>query len=154
MSVRSNSAATTKKGAKSHTLDPDVRRGQWLKGVLELCLLGVLQHGEAYGYELGQRLEEAGLGAIKGGTLYPRLAALESAGMIEAHWREGDGGPGRKYYRLTDLGRSTLLGAAEEYERFTTVAQTLIRGENGASSESSNSEDDQNTTGVSSGPSN
>lgn len=128
---------TDKSSAGSRTLDPESRRAQWLKGVLELCLLGILQQGEAYGYELAQRLEEAGLGAVKGGTLYPRLAALETAELVEVYWREGDGGPGRKYYRLTELGRSTLVGAAEEYQRFTTVAHALIRGDLGVASSAS-----------------
>jgi PadR family transcriptional regulator PadR len=112
-----------------NALDPDGRRSQWLKGVLELCLLGVLEQGEAYGYEISQQLEAAGLGAVKGGTLYPRLTALESAGLVDVEWRAGDGGPGRKYYRLTAIGRSTLLEAAVEYERFSAVTRMLIRGE-------------------------
>ena len=121
-----------KRGAENQQprgLDPEGRRGQWLKGVLELCLLGVLERGEAYGYEISQELEAAGLGVVKGGTLYPRLTALESAGLVDVDWRAGDGGPGRKYYRLTPHGRSTLLEATTEYERFTAAARTLIRGE-------------------------
>jgi len=110
-------------------LDPDGRRSQWLKGVLELCLLGVLEQGEAYGYEISQQLEAAGLGTVKGGTLYPRLTALASAGLVDVEWRAGDGGPGRKYYRLTAVGRSTLLEAAAEYDRFSAVTRMLIRGE-------------------------
>lgn len=118
-----------KKSAKAAaSLDPDARRSQWLKGVLELCLLGALTNGEAYGYELAQHLELAGLGDIKGGTLYPRLAALEAAGLVEIEWRAGDGGPGRKYYRLTPLGRSTQIEATAQYRRFSTVIDSLIDG--------------------------
>lgn len=117
-----------RKSTPPAVLDPDARRGQWLKGVLELCLLGVLSQGEAYGYELAQQLEAAGLGKIKGGTLYPRLAALDAAGLVEIEWRAGEGGPGRKYYRLTPLGQSTRLESAEEYTRFTKVVEELIAG--------------------------
>lgn len=112
----------------SKTIDPDGRRSQWLKGVLELCLLGVLRDGEAYGYQISQRLERAGLGVVKGGTLYPRLTALEASALVDIEWREGDGGPGRKYYRLTPLGRSTLVEASAEFDRFTDAARTLIHG--------------------------
>jgi len=120
---------TARNKRQPQTLDPDGRRSQWLKGVLELCLLGVLEQGEAYGYEISQQLEAAGLGVVKGGTLYPRLTALESAGLVDVDWRAGDGGPGRKYYRLTAVGRSTLLEAAAEYDRFSAVTRMLIRGE-------------------------
>lgn len=130
MASRRSKSTSSRPGA----LSAEARRSQWLKGVLELCLLGVLGRGEAYGYEIAQHLEVAGLGTVKGGTLYPRLTALESSGLVDVEWRQGDGGPGRKYYRLTPLGRSTLLEAAAEYERFTAVAQTLIRGETTASS--------------------
>jgi len=118
---------TTKK--PTATIDPDARRSQWLKGLLEICILGVLSSGEAYGYELLQRLDHAGLGTIKGGTLYPRLAALEAAGLVNVEWRAGDGGPGRKYYNLTPLGRSTRIEAAEEFKQFSTVVQSLIAGD-------------------------
>lgn len=134
-SIPANKSGRKKRQAQS--LDPDGRRSQWLKGVLELCLLGVLERGEAYGYEISQELEEAGLGAVKGGTLYPRLTALEATGLVDVDWRAGDGGPGRKYYRLTPLGRSTLLEAAAEYERFNVAAQKLIRGSHTAEDQNS-----------------
>lgn len=101
-------------------------RSQWLKGVLELCLLGVVIGGEVYGYEISQRLEAAGLGAIKGGTLYPRLAAMEKAGLVEVEWRVGDHGPGRKYYTITTAGKVAFAEAASEYEDFTAAVAGLI----------------------------
>lgn len=109
-------------------VDIDSRRAQWLKGVLELCLLGVLSGGEAYGYEIAQQLQAAGLGEIKGGTLYPRLSALETAGLVEIEWRAGEGGPGRKYYRLTPLGRTVHAEAADDFRHFSAVAAQLIEG--------------------------
>ncbi|WP_306215484.1 PadR family transcriptional regulator, partial [Actinoplanes sp. RD1] len=58
------------------------RRQQWLRGVLDLCVLGALARGESYGYEIGRQLESAGLGAIAGGTLYPVLLRLERLGLV------------------------------------------------------------------------
>ncbi|WP_223881181.1 PadR family transcriptional regulator [Nesterenkonia ebinurensis] len=46
------------------------------------------------------RLEEAGLGRIKGGTLYPILSEYESSGLLTASWQEGEGGPGRKVFSI------------------------------------------------------
>ena len=108
--------------------ETDGRRAQWLKGVLEPCLLGVLSQGEAYGYEIAQQLERAGLGEVKGGTLYPRLSAMETAGLVEVEWRVGDNGPGRKYYRLTPAGRAAQQEAAADFRRFTAVALALVEG--------------------------
>src|SRR5690625_7349935 len=50
---------------------------EWLRGVLELCVLRVLADGATYGYAIAAELAQAGLGEIKGGTLYPLLGRLE-----------------------------------------------------------------------------
>lgn len=92
--------------------------GDWLRGVLTLCVLRSLADGPTYGYAIGQGLAEAGLGTIKGGTLYPLLTRLEAAGWVSVEWRAGDGGPGRKYYALTAAGRRELLDASRRWARF------------------------------------
>jgi PadR family transcriptional regulator PadR len=80
----------------------------WLRGVLDLCLLALLAPGETYGYDLARRLQAHGIGPVPGGSLYPALLRLETAGHLRAQWRAGQGGPGRKYYALTDSGREAL----------------------------------------------
>lgn len=94
------------------------RRAQWLRGVLDLCVLGALTGGESYGYQIAQRLEASGLGAIAGGTLYPVLLRLESTGLVAATWRAGDTGPARKYYRLSAAGTAMLRHAAADWAVF------------------------------------
>lgn len=80
----------------------------WQRGVLATCALALLEGGEAHGYALAQRLAAAGLGPVKGGALYPVLNRLEEDGAVTSTWREGDGGPGRKVFGLTDEGRTRL----------------------------------------------
>jgi PadR family transcriptional regulator PadR len=104
-----------------HTENP------WLRGVLELCLLSLLTDGEAYGYELAARLSESGVGTVAGGSLYPALLRLEKSGHLAAEWRAGDGGPGRKYYRITDAGRQALTADATSWRRFATSVDRLLR---------------------------
>jgi PadR family transcriptional regulator PadR len=93
-------------------------RSVWLRGVLDLCLLSLLADGEAYGYELGQRLEQLGFGAVPGGSLYPALLRREKLGHLQADWRAGDGGPGRKYYSLTATGRAALAEERTAWRAF------------------------------------
>ncbi len=90
----------------------------WFRGVLDPCLLALVGEGETYGYELATRLEAAGLGRVKGGSLYPSLARLEKQGWLASQWKAGDGGPGRKYYTLTDAGRAELTGQAQVWSEF------------------------------------
>jgi PadR family transcriptional regulator, regulatory protein PadR len=99
---------------------------EWLRGALDLCVLRVLVDGPTYGYAISTALEDAGLGAIKGGTLYPLLGRLEQSGLVTVEWRPGDGGPGRKYYRLTADGRHRLAERADGWMRFTTITRTLV----------------------------
>ena len=40
--------------------------------------------------------------------LYPLLTRHEGEGLLEATWRAGEGGPGRKYFELTGAGRAEL----------------------------------------------
>jgi PadR family transcriptional regulator, regulatory protein PadR len=100
--------------------------GEWLRGVLTLCILGVIAGGETYGYAIAQRLHEAGLGRVKGGTLYPLLNRLEEDGLVRSRWVEGDGGPGRKAFVITDAGRDHLHDRTAEWQTFTQRATELI----------------------------
>ena len=105
----------------------DDRKTQWLRGVLDLCVLAALKEGERYGYELAQQLDESGLGQVKGGTLYPLLARLEKAGHVFTEWREGQQGPGRKYYALTDGGHRYLDQQTDQWTEFSELIAQLLK---------------------------
>lgn len=102
------------------------RRSQWLKGVLELCVLGTLRGEARYGYQIAQMLGDAGLGDIKGGTLYPVLGRLEAAGLVLTDWRPGESGPNRKYYLLTEQGAEVLDALRKQWQQFTLAVASLI----------------------------
>ena len=56
--------------------------GEWMRGVLSLCVLRVVADGPTYGYAIAARLAEAGLGSVKGGTLYPILVEAFTGDQI------------------------------------------------------------------------
>ncbi|MFF2653477.1 PadR family transcriptional regulator [Streptomyces sp. NPDC058045] len=93
-------------------------KGVWARAVLPLCLLGALRHEESYGYALLQRLTAAGLESVKPATLYPALNRLAEEGAVEVNWRAGEGGPGRKCYRITPAGRKRLDAEWSAWESF------------------------------------
>lgn len=105
----------------------------WLRGILDLCLLGLLADGEAYGYDLMRRLEEHGIGPVPGGSLYPALLRLEKRGHLAAQWRAGEGGPGRKYYSLTPEGRATLAEEVRVWRVFSGAVDGVLDGVLGGS---------------------
>ena len=99
---------------------------EWLRGVLEPCVLRVLADGATYGYAIAERLAALGLGRLKGGTLYPLLGRMEAAGYVTVEWRAGDGGPGRKFYELTAAGRTALADATARWDLFTTTTRSIL----------------------------
>ncbi|GIG29847.1 PadR family transcriptional regulator [Cellulomonas marina] len=112
---------------------------EWLRGVLEPCVLRVLVEGPTYGYAIAERLDAAGLGRPKGGTLYPLLGRMEAAGHVTVEWRAGDGGPGRKYYALTAQGRDALADAASRWAAFTATTGAHLGADPGSTSSTSTS---------------
>ncbi|WP_345629393.1 PadR family transcriptional regulator [Rugosimonospora acidiphila] len=106
------------------------RRSQWLRGVLDMCVLAMVSSGESYGYRLVQAMEQAGLGPIKGGTLYPVLLRLESTGLVATDWRHGPSGPARKYYRITGAGQAALRQAMLDWQAFSSDVTAILRNGN------------------------
>lgn len=101
-------------------------RSEWLRGVLELCVLRTLAGGPTYGYAIAAELAEAGFGDIKGGTLYPLLGRLEKNALVTVEWRAGDGGPGRKYFALTDAGRAALEQGTTQWRAFAATVESHL----------------------------
>lgn len=99
---------------------------EWLRGALNVCVLHVIAGGPTYGYAIASALSDAGLGPIKGGTLYPLLARLEEAGLVTVEWRAGDGGPGRKFYALTDAGRAEHEHQAGRWQAFAELTTAFV----------------------------
>jgi PadR family transcriptional regulator PadR len=90
------------------------RRTELLRGVLDLCLLAVMEEGPAYGYEMTKRLRDRGLSSVGEGSIYPLLGRLERDGLVETYRSASNGGPPRKYYRPSSAGRQVLeLGVSE-----------------------------------------
>jgi len=99
---------------------------EWLRGVLEACVLSQLDEGVTYGYAIATRLEQLGLGTIKGGTLYPLLNRLEQSGLVTVEWRAGAAGPGRKHFALTDAGRRELQDQGDAWVRFAALTTAIV----------------------------
>jgi PadR family transcriptional regulator PadR len=80
---------------------------QMRKGVLEYCILLVLSKGDAYASDIINEMKNAQMIVVEG-TLYPLLTRLKNSGLLSYRWEESTQGPPRKYYELTNEGRSFL----------------------------------------------
>jgi transcriptional regulator len=106
-------------------------QAQLLKGTLPLLVLATLRDGELHGYEIVRRISERSSGAFtpSEGSLYPILHRLETDGALEATWRAGEGGPRRRYYRLTRGGLAALERAEQEWTTFAGGVKRIAFGE-------------------------
>ncbi|HEX7620420.1 MAG TPA: PadR family transcriptional regulator [Anaerolineales bacterium] len=93
------------------------------RGVIVLAVLSKLDQ-EQYGYSLINVIKEHGL-EIDQGTLYPLLRRLESQGLLLSNWRiEGD--HPRRYYMLSDEGRTLLPRLKEEWNNIVSIIEKIL----------------------------
>lgn len=97
---------------------------QFKKGVLNLCVLVLLDKQDRYGYELVQKISDQI--SISEGSVYPLLRRLTKEGYFTTYLQESTEGPPRKYYKLTPLGRTYLHAQLDEWNSFTNGVNTLI----------------------------
>ncbi len=77
------------------------------KGVLELCILSIINEKDAYASDIIEKLKESHLIVVEG-TLYPLLTRLKNDGFLNYRWEESKSGPPRKYYTITEIGSMML----------------------------------------------
>jgi PadR family transcriptional regulator PadR len=90
------------------TTNIDNIQSQMKKGVLEFCILSIIQRGEVYPSDIVQELKDSGMQVLEG-TLYPLLTRLKNAGYLEYRWVESLSGPPRKYFSMSESGKQFYI---------------------------------------------
>ena len=101
-------------------------KAQMRKGILELCVLSIIEQKEAYPSDILNKLKEAKLIVVEG-TMYPLLSRLKNASLLSYEWKESTSGPPRKYYSLTDAGSDFLTGLTETWEDLHTAVKKTTK---------------------------
>jgi len=101
-------------------------RGPRLHGeLLATSLLAFLRDWNAHGYQLAQRLAEAGLPPFDVGTIYRTLRQLEKAGFVSSMWDTSESGPARRTYSLTQAGDAFLNSWMDVLKRYENIFGAL-----------------------------
>lgn len=100
-------------------------KAQMRKGVLELCVLAIIAHKEAYPSDVIEELKASHLIVVEG-TLYPLLNRLKTMGLLDYRWRESNAGPPRKYYSITDDGKEFLNQLLQTWGELTQAVNKSI----------------------------
>jgi PadR family transcriptional regulator PadR len=88
---------------------------QLRRGVLEMCILAIIERRPGYGYEIVTELADAAQLAAGEGTVYPLLRRLKKDGFVETFWQESAAGPPRQYYKITPRGIGALATMRAEW---------------------------------------
>ena len=100
-------------------------KAQMRKGVLEYCILSILQDGDAYTSEIISTLKSAEMIVVEG-TIYPLLTRLKNSGLLSYRWEESTSGPPRKYYVLTESGKLFLKELDTTWNNLKTAVNQII----------------------------
>lgn len=101
---------------------------QLRRGLLEFCILALIEQEPRYGYEIVTRLAEAPQLAAGEGTIYPLLRRLKKDGWVETFWVESAAGPPRQYYKLTPTGQESLEGMRSEWKQLVAAVNGFVTG--------------------------
>lgn len=87
-----------------------------LKGIIDGCILAIIEDKEVYGYELAEKLENYGFKSFSEGTIYPLLLRMQKEGLVQSTLKKSTAGPRRKYYFLTPEGELELKHFKERWK--------------------------------------
>jgi PadR family transcriptional regulator PadR len=96
---------------------------QFRRGILDACVLAVLEKGESYGYQLVKDISQ--FIEITESTLYPILKRLEQTALLEVFTQEHNGRL-RKYYRITPMGRAKITELMKEWEEIVKIYNFIV----------------------------
>ncbi len=103
-------------------------KAQMRKGILEFCILSILNKQEAYPSEIIDALKEGKLIVVEG-TLYPLLTRLKNEELLTYRWEESTSGPPRKYYSLTETGKTFLAELMTTWEELNTAVNKITQNQ-------------------------
>lgn len=100
-----------------------------LRGSLDLLILKTLSLAPMHGWGISQRVQQISKGVLEvnQGSLYPALQRLEKAGLVTSDWDTTDNNRRARYYRLTATGGRALGVELENWRRFASGLEAVLR---------------------------
>ena len=99
-----------------------------IRGHINTILLRSLSDSDKYGYEIISEIEKKSCGqySLKQPSLYSALKRLEKQGFVTSYWGGTAGGGRRKYFSLTEDGKTIADQNRSEWEYSRTIIDSLI----------------------------
>ncbi|MBC8062529.1 MAG: PadR family transcriptional regulator [Clostridiaceae bacterium] len=99
-----------------------------LRGHTDTIILKLLMSGDKYGYEISKLIHSNSRGEyeLKESTMFSSLKRLESDGAVTSYWGDESQGGRRKYYRITEKGKSIYHGNKDNWENAKRILDQLL----------------------------
>jgi PadR family transcriptional regulator PadR len=110
-------------------MNADNVKSQMRKGILEYCILLILNKKPSYASDIITALKEAKIIVVEG-TLYPLLTRLKNSDLLAYQWEESNQGPPRKYYSLTEKGELFLLELEKAWDELSETISAIRNNAN------------------------
>jgi PadR family transcriptional regulator, regulatory protein PadR len=94
------------------------------KGLLEFLILKIIAVDKVYAADILKRLSGTEF-VTQEGTLYPLLSKMRRDGLLDYEWQESEAGPPRKYYELTNKGKSQLADLDDYWKQLNATITEL-----------------------------
>jgi len=98
---------------------------QLKKGLLNSCVLAIVAREDTYGYRITQ--DTVQLLDTSESALYPVLKRLEAQSLLTTYSKEYSGRL-RRYYSITELGKSKLIESKEELVELKKIIDFIMEG--------------------------
>lgn len=99
-----------------------------IRGHTDTIILSLLMIGDSYGYKINKDIMSLtdGRFEFKEATLYTAFRRLEQSGFITSYWGDENVGARRKYYAITESGRTEYFRSTAEWEKTKGIVEGLI----------------------------
>lgn len=98
---------------------------QLRKGVLNICVLALINEKDMYGYEVVESISK--IMEVKESTIYPILRRLTTEENFDTYMKKSQEGPDRKYYRITEVGKNNLQMMIDQWDEFVNDVNSILK---------------------------
>ena len=99
----------------------------FIRGHTDTIILANLLEGDSYGYKINKAILQKtdNKYELKEATLYTAFRRLEEAGSIYSYWGDENTGARRRYYSITNTGRTEYQRLRKEWEETKEIINKL-----------------------------
>jgi PadR family transcriptional regulator PadR len=108
--------------------DPDLsaRESRLMHGVLDMCVLALLDVEPLHAYGVVERLREHGFENASYGTIYPLVTRLRKQGLVDQRLEPSPSGPARNVLVINGRGRNTLTQWVDQWQDTTATVGAVL----------------------------